>query len=297
MSNIPPKKIAIFYGYPSGVNATFSVSGAANVFKDYDHVVFGDGLQENSHPDHANTVAIINDPVMVNTEVYGYIDATLPLNDIQDKIDKWAVMGIKGIFCDQFGYDFGLTREKQREIVWCIHEKNNGLKAFVNSWNVDDSFGSTVDPTHNPNGLETRLGANDLYLAESFVIISGNYDDNNLDSNNIKDWQDKATKMVNYRTTYGTKMTAIATGGAVPFDQNKADYAYYAAVLNDLDAWGWGEENFSASSAQLPFRTRKEIIGTQFTGSVVINGDIYTRQTNVGIGLDTNNHTVTTILN
>jgi len=304
---VPPKKLAIYYGFPSGVNGTFSVAGAANVFKDYDLVVFGDGLQDPGHPDHQNTEDIIAHPDMSSTNVYGYIDSTLTLNDIQNKIDQWYDMGIAGIFLDQFGYDFGVAREKQREIVWCVHEKGAGLKAFVNAWNPDDAFSPAVDATYNPSGLDTRLGADDYYLAESFAIKLGQYDDDDLDTNGIKDFQDKSDKMINYRTTYGTKLAAITTNddpvvdSTIPFDQAKADYSYLLSVMNELDAWGWGEPTFSASgdaNSQLPLRTRASYDGTKFTGALIknaVNG-VIERDTNVGIHIDTNAHTVSNLL-
>lgn len=295
--SIVPGKLCIYYSYPSSVNLTYTVSGAVNVFKDYDQVVFGDGLQEVSHPDHANTVAIINDPLMANTKVFGYIDSTLSLDNIQGKIDLWYNMGVAGIFMDKNGFDYGVTREKQREIVWCIHEKGDQhLVCFINSWNPDDVFSPAVHATYNPSGLATRLGANDLYLAESFAVIDGAYDDADTDVNNIKDWQDKAAKMSTYNTTFGTKMCAIATNGSGSFDQNKADYSYYASALNNFYSWGYGEDLYSAVSTQLPFRTRKVFYGNRFDSAVTITGNVYERRTNVGIHVDTNAHTVDILL-
>ena len=297
MSKIIPKKLAIYYGYPSSVNATYTVSGAAAVFGQYDIVVFGEGLEAESHPDHTNTVNIIADPAMAQVEVYGYIDATIDLSLFQDRLDKWYTMGVKGIFCDRFGYDFGVTREKQRQIVWSIHEKgNNRLKVFANAFNPDDAFSPNVESTYNPAGLPTRLNNRDWYLAESFAVVDGTYDDNDLDANGVKDWQDKAAKMIAYRTTYGTKMAAIATQGNSAFVQNQADYSYFASALNRFDAWAWGEENYSSLSAQLPYRERKTIPGTQFNSQVIIKDNLYQRRTNVGIEIDSVNHTTNTLL-
>ena len=288
-----PKKLAIYYGYPSGVNGTFGVNAAANVFKDYDLVVFGAGLEDTSHPDYENTKNIIAHVDLTNTKVFGYIDATLPLDTIQGKIDQWAATGVKGIFLDQFGYDFGVSRTKQREILWCIHEKGSGnLLAFVNAWNPDDVFGSANDATFNPSGLSPNIKPSDIYLAESFAIKNGAFDDDDLNTNGIKDWQDKANKLVAYRSTFGTKIAAIATTGSIPFDQNKADYSYFASILNKFNYWGWGEEFFSASSGSLPFVTRKPFLGTEFKGDIIVNNGKYQRRTNAGISLDTTNHTV-----
>lgn len=303
MSNITPQKLAIYYGWPSAVNGSGgNVETAVNTYKVYDLLVFGQGLENESHPDHANTVSIINHADMANTSVFGYVDALLDLDDIQEKIDLWASMGVKGIFVDQFGYDFGVSRSKQRTIIWSIHHSNSGntntkLRAFVNGWNADDVFSSNVDPVYNPTGKDTRLNSNDWYLAESFAVMNGNYDDNDLDENTVKDWQDKAIKLVNYRNQRGTKIAAISTTNSDPFDQAKADYSYYASVLNEFDAWGWGEEFFSASSASLPFRDRAPIIGTYFTGNISSTGGVLERQTNVGIHLNTNTHQVGTQLN
>lgn len=299
MSNITPKKLAIYYSYPSLVNGSNgNLSAAVAVFSQYDLLVFGDGLQDPSHPDNANTISIINDAAMANTAVFGYINATLSLDQIQNKIDQWAIMGVKGIFCDQFGYDFGLDREKQREILWSIHNKSCGvLNAFVNAWNPDDVFSPTVDATHNPNGLVTRMKNTDWYLAESFAVINGSYDDADTDNNGIKDFQDKAFKMTTYNTTFGTNMAGLATLGSATFTQNLADYSYYSAVLNGFNAWGIGEQDYSSSSTLLPYRDRATFYGTKFTSAITTAGGILEHQTNVGLHIDTNAHTVNILLN
>ncbi|AYV84282.1 MAG: hypothetical protein Hyperionvirus21_16 [Hyperionvirus sp.] len=297
MSSINPKKLAIYYSYPSLINgAGGNISLAAAAFSVYHLVVFGDGLESPTHPDNANTIAIIADPSMTSTQVFGYIDSTQTLDVIQGKIDQWAVMGVKGIFLDKFGYDFGLTRESQREIVWSVHSRGSGLKAFVNAFNPDDVFSPAVVPINNPSGLVTRVGPNDWYLAESFAVINGVYDDNDLDSNGIKDFQDKAIKMTAYNATYSTNMAAVATLGAATFSQDLADYSYFSAVLNSFNAWGFGEQYYSAATALLPFRTRKTFYGQRFTNSISITGGVMQHQTNIGINIDTNAHTVNVLL-
>lgn len=285
----PPEKLAVYYGWPSAVNgAGGSVPTAAAVFADYDAVVFGAGLEDPGHGDHANTVAIIADPQMVNTTVYGYIDATLTLNDIQGKIDLWEAMGVAGIFLDRFGYDFAVSRERQREMLWCVHCKN--LKAFVNAWNPDDVFSSAVEPTYNPLGLDTRMGADDIYLAESFQVVNGDYD------TGVAAWQAKVGKMESFRTTFGSKMATVSTWDARPYEQAKWDYSYYSAAQRSFDLAGFGEEFFSASSASLPFRARKEIHGDRLVGSLVDVGGVLERQTNIGLQVDTNTFTVDELL-
>lgn len=287
--SLPPQKLAIYYGYPSAVNsAGGDVPTAAGVFSQYDLVVFGSGLEDPSHPDHSNTVAIIADPQMVNTKIYGYIDATLTLDQIQNKIDLWCVMSVDGIFLDQFGYDFSVSRQKQREILWCVHCK--GLSGFVNAWNPDDVFSAAVEPTHNPDGLATRMGTDDIYLAESFQVVNGEYDAN------VSAWQTKVQKMKSFRTSFSSKMATVSTWDSRAYEQAKWDYSYYSSAQSAFDYAGFGEEFFSASSASLPFRSRKEIRGDRLVGSLVDNGGVYENLTNVGIQVDTNNFTVDEIL-
>jgi hypothetical protein len=294
MTSIIPKKLAIYYGWLSSVNATFSVSGAVSVFQVYDLLIVGAGLELPTHGDYANTLAIINNPGMANTQIFGYIDATQTLDVIQNQIDQWIAVGVKGIFLDKFGYDFGLTRDVQREIIWCVHAKN--LLAFVNAWNPDDVFNPTAGP-NNPNGLSTRLNPTDWYLAESFAIKLGAYDDSDLDGNGIKDFQDKAAKMTSYQTTYGIQLAATSSYDNEAFDQNKMDYSYFASALNGFNAFSFGEYLYSAVSAQLPFRTRRVFFGSRFTNSISNTSGIIEHQTNVGIHVDTNAHTVNILLN
>lgn len=297
--SIIPKKLAIFYDWPNIVNnSSGDIQLAVDTFKQYDLLVFGkEGLANPAHDIYNDTMSIINHVDMVDTQVFGYIDATTSLDEIQDKIDLWAKMGVYGIFMDRFGYDFNVAREKQRAIIWSIHHTssvntNNKLKVFVNSTNPDDVFSSDIDVIHNPTGKDTRLNSEDWYLAESFAVVNGNYDDADVDSNGTKDWQDKANKLINYRNTRGFNIAAIATSGDNPYDPNKAEYSYFASAINRFNAWGWGEFHFSAFDSFLPFRDRPDIIGTAFTGNLTSNNGVFQRQINVGVKIDTNNHTV-----
>ncbi len=282
-----PKKLAIFYAYPSTVNNTYSVPGAVSVFNDYDLVVFGAGIEESSHPDHTKTKNIIKDSQMANTEVYGYIDSTRTVADFKNRVVSWKNMGVKGIFCDQFGYDFGTTRVKQNSLISYIHSKS--LKAIVDAWDPDDVFSTTINIPNNPLGIGCLLNNSDWYLAQSYQILNGDYQ-------NVTFWQTRSNKMVNYRQQFGTKMACITTYDSRPFDQNKADYSYYSAVIYKFDAWGWGEINFSATSVQLPMRQRKDVLGTKFKTNITVIGPVYERQTNVGIQLNTVSHTTNVIL-
>ena len=63
-----------------------------------------------------------------------------------------------------------------------------------------------------------------------------------------------------------------------------------------FNAFGWGEQFFSASSAQLPFRQRKRYYGSQYDGPVDGTNDVFTRKTNVGFQVNTVTKTVDFVL-
>lgn len=282
-----PKILAIYYGYPSLINnSNGNISNAINILKNYDMIIFGSGLEQSSHSDHKNTKNIILHPNMINTKVYGYIDSTISINQFKNKTDNWQKLGVKGIFADRFGYDFSISRSKQNQILDYIHSKN--LQAFVNAWNVDDVFGNNINIPSNPTGIVSHIGPNDWYLAQSYQIYNGVYQ-------SVQDWKDKSDKMTFYKQKFGTKMATCSTWNTSQFDQSKMDYAYFSTILYNFDAYCFGEYNFSTDS-QLPFRSRKEFIGTNFVTNIVQNQNKFSRNFNVGIKLDTANHTINYII-
>ena len=278
-----PKNLAIYYGWPSSVNLKYTVPLAIAEFNDYDMVVFGAGLEDSGHGDHQNTKDIIDG---TTADVYGYVDATASVSTIETAIDNWDAMGgttktCKGIFFDQFGFDFGLTRTKQNDMVDYAH--NAGLNVFVNAWDPDDVFKKSLGKDH-------HLTSGDWYLAESHYVINGGWQ-------SLTDWEAKSDKMNTYKSLSSVSMACITTTtSAAGFDQDKWDNAYYAHAVYGFDASGWGEPSFSASDALLPWRTRLAISGTTFTGSLTKTSGVFERQTNVGIHLDTNTRDTSNLL-
>ncbi len=286
--SIQPKKLAIYYGWPSTVNGTYSVAGAAGVFKNYDIVVFGAGLEESSHGDHQNTKDIIDHSDMANTECYGYITMGNSTQTIKAKIDDWHSMGgsnqkIAGIFCDEFGYDFNTTRSKQNTIVDYIHNKSNpSLKAFVNAWDPDDVFSG--NPGH-------KLNTDDLFLVESYVVKTGNYETESA-------WDSRNDKLVTYKSD--AKIVCITTPDSNgTFSQSKLDFAYFNCAMYGFEAFGWGEKNYSSAGGadSLPLRSRPGVPeGTKLDGSVSNTGSVYEINTNVGFHVDWSDNTKDTRL-
>ncbi len=287
-ASINPDALLIYYGWPSAVNQTFSISGAAGVFGQYDIVVLGDGLQNgpgtsSPHPDHFNTRGIVNHALTSGTDFYGYIDLgvttqNLPLAEIYRRVDAWKAMGLEGVLLDDFGYDFGVTRARQNAAVEYAHQQ--GMRVIANGWRPEDVF-STAVHANNPLGLAPALGASDYYLSESHQIIVGKYDF-------AASWLSKARKVENFQKQYGFEVLSITTNDLRNlYEEPEFFYAWFSAALFGHAATGWGEYVFSASgpaNAQATYRERPNVyLGEVFLSEVVQRSSRQNRKTDAGV--------------
>lgn len=281
VATVAPGDLLIYYGWPSLVNGTGTTGAAATELARYDFVVLGDGLERPDHPDHANTVAII---AMVHaaadTRIYGYVDLgvitrNLSLAAIEEQIDLWLVAGVDGIFLDDFGYDFAVTRARQNAAVGLVHARGRG--AIANGWLPEQVFGDRSDPVYNPDGLATELGAADFYLSESFQFGVGSYQDEGA-------WYAKTASLAGYQAELGFGILSVTTNDAAnAYDGDAFAYAWYSALLCGHAAVGWGEFEFAAVSCSAPWRERPAVApGTAFTSAILAAGPVYRRFTDTG---------------
>lgn len=280
-TTIAPRDVLIYYSYPSLINgAGGNITSAASKFGQYDYVVLGDGLEDSSHDDHANTMAIVNHASTSNTQFFGYIDLgvstqNLSMTQIQQRVDQWLATGVDGIFFDDFGFDFGTTRTRQNDAVNYAHSL--GLPVVANGFFVNDVFSSAVVSTFNPSGAATRLTNADFYLFESYQIQEGEIVGGAA-------WRAKADALAAFRATLGTQVLAVTTNDADnTFSQSQFDYGWYSALLDGYEGYGWGEFDFAASTATAPFRSRPtDNVGTAFTSGIATNNAAFQRTTNTG---------------
>ena len=292
-AGLHPGRLAIYHGFPSLVNGSGGDPAAASeVFQEYDIVVLGDGLQDPAHPDHANTASLIarlKTPPNA-TAVYGYIPigvttANLSNEEIQSRVDAWMALGTAGIFVDEADYAFGVSRQRQNEVVDYVHSR--GLGVFINAFDPDDVFSPAIHML-NPEGLPAHLGSTDIYLHESFQVILGEFQDPAF-------WASKSDRALAYQSEFGTRMAAVTTvsPGQPGFDSTKFEYAWWSALLYGFDAMGWGEPDYSAGDNSLPFRQRPDPgdVGRAFTSPVSHSPPAHTRTTTAGtIEVNTDSH-------
>lgn len=306
--DLDPGSLAIYYGWPSLVNdANGDLDAAAAVFGQYDVVILSQGIEEPNHGDHFNAKEIIH--LLhegYDTKVYGYMDGPqwgtswsvtdYPPTNWEGHVDLWKAIGADGIFVDEFGYDWGVTRAQQNAMLDVIHARD--LPAFVNSWFIDHTFGSQPDPIFpngNPGSIPPKIEATDLYMLESFTIIEGNYDECFRDF--FDTWITKADKAVDYREQFGTEMWTMTTADALVAKamaeddvEERLSYAWHATAMYGLDGFGWTEPQFSASGEamnQLPWRERPEPnapigTGSSFQNDVQHDNTLHTRDTDLG---------------
>lgn len=250
----PPKYLCIYYAWPSVVNGSAgNTSAAINVFKNYDLVVFGGGIWETTHGDYAKTKTIIAGlkAAKPSIRIFGYIDVgvsplpaqNLSIAQLQTAIDGWKDMGVHGIFGDDFGYDFQVTRSRQNAFIDYAHSK--GLSVFANSWNIDDALG----------GSDCHLDGsfNDFCLLESFLVAQNVY----RPLGEFKSRGDKAyfymkTKKIGIACTSTLSSSNLSSTSA---NTDKFRQSWHGAAMYNFDAFQFTDDNLSASNATVYFYT------------------------------------------
>jgi len=263
-----PGTLLAYHGWPSVVNGATTVAEAAAEFGRYDIVVFGGGLESPSHPDHAGTKAVIAHPSMAGTAVFGYVNlgvtnpgGNLTLAQLKTRIDQWKAIGADGIQLDAFGYDWGVTRERQNAVVDYVHSL--GMPVIANGWFVDHAFSAAVDTTYNQNGLPTHLGASDYYMYESFWVRLGR-EPNPTDQEGwtYDYWLNKTQLLATYQASLHFSILSVTTNGPGDvYSQQLFNAAWTKAAEYGHVATGWGQYLFSADDNLAPYRPRPAASG------------------------------------
>jgi hypothetical protein len=284
---VRPARLCIYYGWPSYVNGSQGNAAAAtSQFLNCDVFVLGDGIEHPEHGDHQNARSIIGNLIGAGRRVFGYVDLgvstqNLSVPQMQQYVDEWRAMGVTGIFFDDAGFDYQVTRVRQNLMVDYVHSL--GMKVFLNAWMIDDALGD-MDETGARN--PSRMAAGDWYLAESWLIAGGSYQ-------SIADWTVKADKALAYARAKRINIAAVSTAGinkalAKDSSNDKFKMSWWAAAMYGLAAWQWTDASYSSASNTL--RAYGPIApanyGASFADPGVAHGSgrtpVHTRRTNTG---------------
>lgn len=275
----PPRDLLIFYAWPSTINSCFgNVDCASGEFGMYDFVVFGDTLQDPSHPDYSNFVGILAHPDLEETAKFGYVDLgvttqNLTMEQIASRMDAWKTLDIDGVLLDDFGYDWEVSRQRQNDAVEYAH--SIGLSVIANAFRPEDAFGNDHDATYNPDELETSLGEEDFYLYESYQITLDSYVSDDV-------WRSKAELIKQFQKQHRFQVLSITTTATGAYGQDQFHYTWFSALIDGHDATGWGELYFSAGDSIAPYRTRPDL--DSISSDMPASSDtLYLRKTNKGV--------------
>jgi hypothetical protein len=301
---VRPGKLLVYYGFPSLVNGAKDLEAAAGMFAQYEYVIFGGGIEidktegtDRKHDDHENTMTIIQKIATMSsvTKVFGYIplgtkdktskDTNYTLDEVARRAGLWSAMKVHGIFLDEFGYDQmdgddrKAKRKRQNDAVDHVHEL--GLAVIANGWIPEDLF-NTGDGT-------VSIDARDFYFSESFQItetvpVKAADPPARTVVQPTGQWRDKAKPLRRYQRQIGfrvlstTRTAAVsdASGKEVGFDNNQLKYAWYSALLDGHEAFGWGEPHFCASGPAAnaaPLRVRPDLAPRWFMGRLKLSTD------------------------
>lgn len=269
------EKVILYYGYPIAINGAWSVENAVNIYRTYDIAIFGDEYNDPSHEAYADTLAIFQrlKEVSPETRLVGYVpigldpswpDSNLTMGELKLRVDWWLDMGVDGIFLDEYGYDYYVTRARQNEIVgYC---KRRGLFIFANSWSIEYVFSTEpmlldwipgFEP--NPSGIGALLDKNDYYLYENLFYTTQKQADGSLSLECASVWRIDdvlgyyTRPRINGKPYYDTYQTKLCSLDSIPSTMDithknilQSISVIGAAILN-ITAVAFGDENWGSS--------------------------------------------------
>lgn len=259
--------ILIYYGWPNSFNSANNGWDNEKVAQDmakYDLIVLGDGVQDPSHGDYANSSVIVPRVLELKEKVkiFGYVDMVQTVDNFKAKVDQWATLGVNAIFIDQAGYDFGTaatnSRQQLNEKVDYIHSKK--MAVMVNSWNPSHVLDTSDDPSYpnssfNPTWDDTNLRQFDWYLMENFGITQSNYE-------NVTQWLNRGNKIKAIQRKQKIRVAAVSELANTDANaQNKYEFSQVSAAIFSLEAHGTSDTAYGASSAKVDRHNELDLDG------------------------------------
>jgi hypothetical protein len=264
-----PLDMLIYYGWLNSFNSAqhgWSNEKVAQELAKYGVLIFGDGVQDPTHGDYANTQVIIPRIKALNPNalIFGYVTANQTLGNFQTKATQWNTLAVHGIFLDEAGYDYGKTRAEFNERVDYVHGLGTAKLAFANAWNTDHVLGTANDAsypnsTYNSGLVASKLTSSDWILLESLAVNTTAYS-GNAGYAAKADWAARVTKMISLRATYGVNFAAVGiinddnAGGQTLFN-----FAFISSLMASLEAHGTSHTSYGSGTATTKWWTRPSV--------------------------------------
>lgn len=299
-----------FYGYPISINSTWNIEEASQFFAQFNGLVFGDKIGNPEHVANADTVAILARVKELNPQIqiFGYVpigldpawnDSNLTLDEIKVRIKNWHDSGATGIFLDEYGYDYFVTRKRQNDcILYC---RSLGMNVVANSWSADYCFSnknivlSWADNFEgNPNELPCILNDKD-YLQFENCIYKYHHEPGTEGYRNPEQWVNNNQRIIDmyeymyapsdeyngrsYFDVYGTK--GYALDAIINYDKKMYQESYLVALACGMHAhaasvafWGavtptypvYEKPNLRASSRVALGKAQPELFADTYVG-------------------------------
>lgn len=292
---VPPA--LVYLGSPTNINSAASTDDAVAEFLRYNYIVLGNGVEQATHPEHDATVDIISQVrASRDVQIYGFIDCStttsnLTISQLQVNIKLWVDMGVTGIYCGNFGFEKGVSRDRQNQILDSIHQYN--ITAVLQAANPDQVFSDAYDETMNPNWIVPNIVEGDFFHYEKFAVdtsATNPYTD-------IVSTISMLKKLHQYRVSLGIRILAtplIRTNVPQGTAQSYFEYAHSIALLGSVDAFYSSVEGYGVNIDEAPTYNLFPVIGDWYakTPTINVSGGIYTRKTSFGqLKVNSNDHT------
>lgn len=282
-----PESLLCYYGYPIAYRNLWSQQLVIDQIGAFNHYIVGDQYQDPAHEVYADTAAIIKGVRKLGTKVWGYVPIgvnmeNLSLAVIRTRIGQWAALGVDGIFLDEFGFDYLVTRKRQNDIIAICREYK--LPYVANAWFFSDVFCDnpsqlpaiwpvgderrTFFATGNPGNVKLDMKEGDWFMLENFGV-------DNSAVLKYENGLNRILECLSTRNLTGSPMRIMALSvvkeasgntatyrnvdftKTVPFTDlaGLTRYLLSMAVVHNMDAWGIG--GFSFGSNAYPVENQK----------------------------------------
>lgn len=289
-----PQSLLRYYGYPIAYRNLWSQQLVIDQIGSFDHWIVGDQYQGPAHEVYADTVAICKGVRKLGTKVWGYVSIgvsteNLSLATIRQRIGEWSAVGVYGIFLDEFGFDYLVTRQRQNDIVAICREYKMPYVANARlfsdvfcdnpsqlpaAWAVGDER-RTWFAQGNPGNVKLDMKEGDWFMLENYGVNSASVLKYDSGLNRVVECLDTRELTKSPMKIMALSVVKEASGDTATYrnvDYTKTvpfvdlptltKYLQSMAMVHNMDAWGIGGSTFGSNG--YPVQNLKMVAPPQF---------------------------------